>query len=730
MRTSVSHRSSIGVPHRTGARRHHPCTALVIVAVVLAALLTPRPAGAQGTATIEVPTGALTEIEISDVLNCAVRHIADDQGEFYGDTACATLIATAGTLFGPADIPAGSAAGPRTTFTPVSQSAVSGSGTQGDPHRITTTVDLPGTTLRITQVDSYVAGEESYRTDVTVENVGDLGADGILYRAGDCYLQDSDDGYGRQGPGGAIACVAVDADGTGPGDRVEQWLPLTPGSHSYEAGYSEVWARIGAQQPFDDTCRCDEQIDNGAGLSWSFSLAPSAAATYSHLTTFSPEGRIPLSTAKTAEATPVGPGAPDRYTITVHNPNDEAVTVTEVRDTLPEGFTYTAGTTTGATTTDPQVTGRTLTWDGPLTAPAGGTVTLTFGVTASAVPGTYHNEATALAVDHTVSPTGPTAPVQVVEGDVPRIEGDGVQRVAINLCQFLFTEPDQARTVVLARDDVFADALAGAPLAADDSCILYTAGGPTAALDPATRTELDRALPDGGRVRIMGGTNAVSTAVESELTTAGYVVERFAGPTRYETAEAIARRVVTERPGATEALLAFGERFPDAVTGGAYGAEAGVPIVLTPTAALHPAAQRALTDLGITTTTVLGGPNAISDVAAAAAPGSRRIAGDNRMGTAAAVATTLWPAVLDGPVDQVVITNLDREDGWALTLASAPLSARNDAPQLGVGSDRCPAETAGFLQALDPRASTAFIIGDTSYVSEAVAADIVGDLAS
>lgn len=713
----------------TGTTAGKARVGVIGLVALLLTLLPAVPAAAASTA-IEVAEGRLTKVEISDQLNCAVDHIDDAQGAFFGDTACATLVATGGTLFGPENIPAGGSASPRTPFTPVSQSSVTGNGSQDDPFRIETVVDLIGTPLRIIQVDSYVVGEESYRTDVQLTNTGNAGASGILYRAGDCFLQDSDSGFGSLDADGAVACVAPDETGTQPGERIEQWLPLTPGSSAYEARYNEVWAKIGAQEPFDDTCRCDERIDNGAGISWEFSLAPSESSTFAHLTTFSPLGRVPLTTEKTASQPTVPPGSDDTYTITITNPNTTEVTLTEISDTLPDGFAYSPGTTTGATTNDPTVDSQGLTWAGPFTVPAGGSLDLTFAVTVAAEPGTYFNQATAASDDFTVSGTGPTAPVEVIAGDpeTPRVPGEDVQRIAINLCQFLFTEPDQARTVILARDDVFADALAGSPLAADDSCILYTTGGPDAPLDADTRTEIDRALPDAGRVRIMGGDQAVSTLVEDEITAAGYVVERFEGPTRFETAEAIARRVVEERPGTTEALLAFGYNFPDAVTGGAYGANAAVPIVLTETGSLHPAAQRAITDLGITTTSVLGGTAVIADAAMDAAPGPRRIAGPNRMATAVAVATELWPDTLDGPVDDVVVTNIERDDGWALTLASAPLSARNDAPQVGVGNGRYPAETQAYLQGLEPAAETAFVIGSTDFVGDAEAAAIADDV--
>lgn len=72
-------------------------------------------------------------ITIGDDLTCAVNHVDDTHGEFYGDTACATLVAVNSVLFGPAFIPAGDSASPRTTFSPVSQSSVTGSGTIVDP---------------------------------------------------------------------------------------------------------------------------------------------------------------------------------------------------------------------------------------------------------------------------------------------------------------------------------------------------------------------------------------------------------------------------------------------------------------------------------------------------------------------------------------------------------------------------------------------------------------------
>ena len=137
------------------------------------------------------------------------------------------------------------------------------------------------------------------------------------------------------------------------------------------------------------------------------------STTVSSLITFSPLGIAPLSTAKTADAATSAPGSGNGYTVTVTNPNATAVTLNSVTDTLPAGFSYVSGSTTGVTTANPSVTGQTLTWAGPFSVPATGSVSLHFSVTVSSTPGDYFNNATADAGSATVVATGPTAKITV-----------------------------------------------------------------------------------------------------------------------------------------------------------------------------------------------------------------------------------------------------------------------------------------------------------------------------
>lgn len=131
----------------------------------------------------------------------------------------------------------------------------------------------------------------------------------------------------------------------------------------------------------------------------------------------------PPVVSKTADNASTVPGGSNGYTITVTNPNDVPVSLDTITDTLPQGFLYTAGSTTGAVTTNPVVDGQALTWqgvEGPLVQiPSNGSISVHFGVTVPSVPGQYLNDARATASGFPIQSTGPTAPITVTEPEPP-----------------------------------------------------------------------------------------------------------------------------------------------------------------------------------------------------------------------------------------------------------------------------------------------------------------------
>jgi len=402
------------------------CAAALGVTTVASAkgVFTPVPAEAQTAFQTITSSGPLDQIFLGVDIAAQVAHTGDTSYEIYppgttpGDYG--TFLLVANVLYAPDFIGHGGTAtgglGTYTVYTPISQSPISGTGTSSDPFTVTTVVGLATTGLTITQVDSYVVGQESYRTDVTVANATAAPIAAILYRAFDCYLGGSDSGYGVVN-GTAPGC-SVNPNNT-PAGRIEQIIPLNGGNNYYESGYNAVWTWIGTHAAFPDTCDCTIQEDNGSGISWNITVPANGSITRSNLTVYSPVGTQPLFVTKTADVANVGAGAADGYTITVTNPNSTGSTLNSITDTLPAGFTYTAGSSSGATTADPSVAGQVLTWNGPFSVPASGTTTLHFGVTVSSVSGTYTNQATADAGAETVAGSGPTAPITVGGGPPP-----------------------------------------------------------------------------------------------------------------------------------------------------------------------------------------------------------------------------------------------------------------------------------------------------------------------
>ena len=269
-----------------------------------------------------VSSGPLTHTSIGNELSCQVSYAGDARLELYPSSAtpgdCGTFLLLAGTIYGfnyPSHDQTAIGGITSTPFTPVSQTDVTGAGTLASPFKVTTVVTAGTTGVQLTETDTYVTGQESYRTDVTIANGGGGPATGILWRAGDCYLQESDTGFGFVDPAHAAAGCALNANNS-PAGRIEQWYPITGGASYMEDAFSAVWARIGSQQAFPNTCACTTSLDDGAGISWNFSVPPGGRATYSHYTTFSPRG-----VAGPPPATPSpAPGRPGRPPTSVTQP--------------------------------------------------------------------------------------------------------------------------------------------------------------------------------------------------------------------------------------------------------------------------------------------------------------------------------------------------------------------------------------------------------------------------
>jgi putative cell wall-binding protein len=284
-----------------------------------------------------------------------------------------------------------------------------------------------------------------------------------------------------------------------------------------------------------------------------------------------------------------------------------------------------------------------------------------------------------------------------------------------------------ASHVVLSRDDDFPDSLAGSTLTANGP-LLFTATG---ALSPATRAEIQRVLAPGGRVYLLGGTVAINAAVENGLRADGYDTLRLSGPTRFETAIAVANEVRRLYPAVTQVGLARAAGpstnptagWADSVTGGGWAASRGVPIMVTQTDRLHSAVAAWMAANPPSQTVLFGGTAALSDAVARSVPNARRVAGGDRAGTAARIATDLWGAPTTG-TRRFVIINGFHTQGWAYGLAAGGLAADAGAPILMTNSGSVPNETQVLVSSCGQAQVDLLLAGGTNVISDEIRAQL------
>lgn len=213
----------------------------------------------------------------------------------------------------------------------------------------------------------------------------------------------------------------------------------------------------------------------------------------------------------------------------------------------------------------------------------------------------------------------------------------GGDRYATSVAISKATYSDSAGAVVVASGANWPDALSASVLA-------HAAGGPLLLTPPtslpiATRDEIVRLNPS--RVYVVGGPPAVSSSVASRI--AALVgsgrVKRVAGPDRYSTARKVGTQVraLTGRYPA-RAVIASGEKFPDALAAAPYAARAGYPILLTRRHSLPAQTRYALRENRIGRTVVLGSGAAISGKVARRLPRPSRIGGRDRYATSRLIA--------------------------------------------------------------------------------------------
>jgi putative cell wall-binding protein len=283
---------------------------------------------------------------------------------------------------------------------------------------------------------------------------------------------------------------------------------------------------------------------------------------------------------------------------------------------------------------------------------------------------------------------------------------------------------DTSEYVVIARGDTrgnYADALAGSYLAGFRSAPLLLSS-PTA-LPVAVRDEIIRL--GATKAYILGGTGAISQAVEDTLKGMGLEIVRLSGSRREETAVAIVDYVRSNQTmGAQEVddfvFLVNGTATADALVAGSYSYKYGIPILLVNVNSLPASTGNALSEYDFDFVDLVGGKAVISESLEALLNTNygvrQRISGPNRYVTSIVFAETMFP----GAEHYAFIA------GRNANLADGISAAAFGFPILYVYNDSAPSELVDYLNTYLSAFSHLIILGGTNAITENVTTLLTG----
>ncbi|MFB2583626.1 cell wall-binding repeat-containing protein [Herbiconiux liukaitaii] len=163
---------------------------------------------------------------------------------------------------------------------------------------------------------------------------------------------------------------------------------------------------------------------------------------------------------------------------------------------------------------------------------------------------------------------------------------------------------DAATRAFIATGATFPDALSATSAAASVDAPVLLIPGTNPSVDPKTLALLDElGVTD---ITITGGPNSVSPAIEAQLKAkyGSARVTRLGGADRFEASVNINEQYFST---ATEAYLATGLNFPDALAGGVLAAGKGAPLLVVRGDCVPATTREALSQWGVSKVTLLGG---------------------------------------------------------------------------------------------------------------------------
>lgn len=188
--------------------------------------------------------------------------------------------------------------GANTTYAYRAVSAVTGNGSAATPFSVTVTGETQQ--FNVTQVVTYVNGENFFRKSLTLANVTGSAVSARVFLGSDIYLANSDSGAPFREPNsgspGGRTCAGVTPEYT------ILHIPqggVAPNGFSAD-GYNSIWTQIGAAA-LNNTVNPSACTDNGAALQWDVTVPAGGSVTVQAATSF---GAIPAIVGGPQNAVP------------------------------------------------------------------------------------------------------------------------------------------------------------------------------------------------------------------------------------------------------------------------------------------------------------------------------------------------------------------------------------------------------------------------------------------
>ncbi|TQL48658.1 putative cell wall binding repeat protein [Homoserinimonas aerilata] len=268
--------------------------------------------------------------------------------------------------------------------------------------------------------------------------------------------------------------------------------------------------------------------------------------------------------------------------------------------------------------------------------------------------------------------------------------------------------------VYVANGENFPDALSAVPVAAAQGAPLLLVSGSTAAASIVN--EIVRLKP--AKIVVVGGPSAIPDSVVAQVKAAlpTAALSRATGVDRYQTSIQVGEALGAMKSG--RAYIATGANYPDALSAAAAAGYQDAPLLLVDGAAsvVHPAIADALARWGVTSVTIVGGPNAVSAAMQAsidALPNvsiAARHSGSDRYDTSVKVNS----AVFGSFPSAFVATGANFADG----LTGGAVAGRDGTPLYLSLPDCAPRGMISHMQA--GGATKAILLGGTAALSDRV----------